>query len=522
MNSGIRTGHLNRWRDGLGLCCICGQIMGVPSAARKVALLARTRQSRGGGGGGGLNSIGQVDINGDDEDGGSIANIDSDGLLLTEECPIRLCMYQFNILGERQNAHIVDDYTFLEGGRAAGANSINGGGGGHVGKSFRDKFNLFKDTIIPLHPLAFDSFRTQVLGTTETAIAIYNSAAANCQRTVADLTVGGCKRCNKAMDRSSMHANAVYRCFKLTQDSNNPLLETNSLNATAIKKVIQQIALYFEPVFIFESSGTSTTSSVGEVVNETTTAAAHASPPPYSSSLALLSTERNPHLVVQVANKASSLVAVSWRAKTAEALLRDAATWRCIAHLCCWGLTSIGDGARFRMIAVFHASYYIYERGNLKGILPFEMWHLYVWRPFYMLKYTPETFFGMNQSEVNVNFNLSRQDGARWMIIIQTRLQCVGDELESQWNPDRLIPISKFISDVAKEIYDERSLVRFFCNANNTENGVKKIFEYFEYNISGGNAGPQLLRKCAEFKKKLVRQYNLIAHTEYNKKKLLS
>jgi len=492
MNSGVRAGQLNRWRDGLGLCCICGQIMGVPAAARKNASLI-TQHSNKTNHSAASNIAVTTDLHhGDNEAAAEDAsNIDSDGLLLTEECPIRLCMQQFNILGERQNAHIVDDYTFLENGRAKKNTLTAGGIGVSNTKSFRDKFYQYQDTIIPLHPIAFNSFKTQVLEATEPAMMIYNSAAANCQRTVSDLTVGGCKRCNKAMDRSSMHANAVYRCFKLTQNSNNPLLETNSLTATAIKKVIQQIALYFEPILILGS------------------------PLP---SLKKNSEKENEKKDEEYTREVEEVVVdVSWRAKSSDALLRDAAMWRCIAHLCCWGLSSFGDGARFRMIAIFHASYYIYERGGLKGILPFEMWHLYVWRPYYMEMYEPDTFFGMHQAEISVNFNLARQDGARWMTILHTRLQCVGDDLESKWNQDKLIPINQFISNVAKEIYDERSLVRFFCgrNGNNTENGVKKIFEFFEYNISGSNAGPQLLKRCAIFKKKLVHQHNMTIRPEY-------
>jgi len=142
--------------------------------------------------------------------------------------------------------------------------------------------------------------------------------------------------------------------------------------------------------------------------------------------------------------------------------------------------------------------------------------------------FASDTFFGMNQSEINVNFNLARQDGARWMTIVHTRLQVIGDELESRWSPEKLNSITRFISEAAAFIFDEKSLVHFFCIMSSTnrrnddgndgnddissavENGIKKIFEYFEYNISGCNASAQLLKRCVIFKKKLIRQYAIL------------
>jgi hypothetical protein len=159
------------------------------------------------------------------------------------------------------------------------------------------------------------------------------------------------------MDRSNVHAHTVYRCFELTCTSNVPALENTGVAATAIKKVLQQIAFYFKfrPV---------------EKV---------------------------------------------WAAKDAVSMLQDAAMWRCIAHLINWGKAGLCGGARFLSVALFHIAHYIYMHilSNGAESASFEIWHIHVWRPVYMATFREAGFFGKTQEWAAAFFVM--EDGLQWV-----------------------------------------------------------------------------------------------------------
>jgi hypothetical protein len=189
-----------------------------------------------------------------------------------------------------------DEYTFLERGK---------------GSSFMQKIDEhFEAHIRQLNPEAFDRFKPQVLN----AEAVYNTAVATQQRTVAERTVPACHRCNLAMNRMYEHSMAVYRCFNVTAASESPLLETRTNVAHSARKVVQQIGLYF----MYDGT--------------------------------------------------------TWRPKPGERMLLEAAMWRCIAFLFSWGRAPSGSGVRLRLIALFYASFYIHAKfSSLKKTMPFEV-----------------------------------------------------------------------------------------------------------------------------------------------------
>jgi hypothetical protein len=112
------------------------------------------------------------------------------------------------------------------------------------------------------------------------------------------------------MEKSSAHANAVYRCAALTADADVPDLEENKQDSIKTKKLLEQIALYFE-----WNAGT-------------------------------------------------------WSAKSGEKLLQDTCLWRCIAHLYCWGRNA---KFRSRLVCIFHASNYMFEKSSFKGSVSLEV-----------------------------------------------------------------------------------------------------------------------------------------------------
>jgi len=381
---------MRAWRECLGTCLICGQPVSAPLRV--------------------------------EED-----PVNFDGRLLTEECPTRLCLMRFNALGERQDCHLIDDYTFLEQRRN--------------GVSFRDEFARIEPIVTSANPAVFARFKQDVLDRTPSPP--YDAAVATMLRIAARSTVCACRRCNKAMDRVGAHVNAVYRCFEATRDSDVPALETNGRDAIAAKKVIQQVALYFQ------------------------------------------------------------YVGARWEAKPADRMLRDAARWRCIAHLANWGSTG---AARFRLIALFHLSHLVYLGGTMRDVVPFTTWHVHCWRPFYMAaQYRADTFLDMRQEEVARVFDLAgRKHGAVWERSVEARAARIGDALMATNYHDNL---RRGSVTLASEIIDEHALLWRHFNGRAAD-----YLAFFRFNLPAAGCQHEadsrrvsLRHQCALLEAELVR-----------------
>lgn len=192
MNGGNATRRLDGWRAGEGVCYICGECIKAPRRAPQqqqspsyyCCFDATAVENE-------LSSIA----------GNHINIIGSD--ILVEECPIRLCLLRFNMLGEYQEAHLIDDYTFLDGHRTETKKG-----------SFWQKFEQqYDEGLHHLNPIAFERFKTQVPGD------ILAKATATMARAVSNRTVPACQPCNRAMYRLYEHTLAVYRCFHVTSVS---------------------------------------------------------------------------------------------------------------------------------------------------------------------------------------------------------------------------------------------------------------------------------------------------------------
>jgi hypothetical protein len=372
----------------------------------------------------------------------------TESLLLTTACPIRLVMLGHNILGTRQNCHLVDRYTFLE-------KKIKGA-------SFKEQFKKYKDFILEINPV-FTNFENDIEGsqTSHPALTVYDEAAATCKRIADGTTISGCALCNKAMDRDIMHINATYRCFGPTKDADVAKLEANTKESIAVKKVVQQIALYFVPT--------------------TTTATA----------------------------------SVVWKAKSGEKLMLDGALWRCIAHLCAWGLSK---QFRFRLIAVFHAAHYIYLTSRVNGSIEFEDWHLHLFRDFYMKTFPDaNTWFGLNLREVSPMFNLSKKWGDQWLSLVKGRLDTIGGNMDSIYEFKPLYKISQFQDEITRHVSNERSLINFVCSKNKkidhrrVQEGLGRLLYFFKYNISSPRE-VILKNNCKLFEDDLCKVYQKLHH----------
>ncbi len=136
--------RLDRWRRGDGVCYVCGHCLKSPFSGDT------TLDSR------------------------------DDGPTLSELCPIRLCMMRFNALADHQEAHVLDNYTFLEG-RRSSTTTFNA-----------ELEKYYESHIRKLNPGAFEAFKLQYP-------AIFDAAVTIMQRTVSSCTVPTCTVCNKAM-----------------------------------------------------------------------------------------------------------------------------------------------------------------------------------------------------------------------------------------------------------------------------------------------------------------------------------
>ena len=93
-----------------------------------------------------------------------VAAIDSDGRLLTQECPVCLSMLGFNALGEFHAAHIIDDYTLLQISRRK--------------TSFRNEFAKSESLLSKANGPAIELFKQKILADTPEAQRSYAAAAA--------------------------------------------------------------------------------------------------------------------------------------------------------------------------------------------------------------------------------------------------------------------------------------------------------------------------------------------------------
>ena len=162
------------------------------------------------------------------------------------------------------------------------------------------------------------------------------------------------------MNRANTHADIVYRCFPSTSSLHLPELEDSTTKTgrvvskgVTVKKLIQQIALYFKPLTSADESKT-----------------------------------------------------IVWKAKEDDEIMAQAAIWRCIANLCMWGRSGT---VRFCLVAIFYGAVYLFERLKMADLMVFTDWHMHVFRVFYMSSYATGTWFGMTQQEASVIFDTTRK-----------------------------------------------------------------------------------------------------------------
>ena len=431
MPTGQKQLRLNRWRSSWGVCCICGQCIGAP--LRHPA----------------------------DDAGGIDDAIDTDGLLLTKEDPVRLCMLEHNMLGVHQDAHLVDDYTFLEEKRTS------------KGPNFIPEFQThFEEFIRPLNPVAFDALSVHVLD--QPPSELYLQAVAIMKQTVTTRTVAACQRCNRAMYKLYEHTMAVYRCFDVTAMADFGPLEPRTIKANTARKVVQQIALYF--------------------VYDGARGAWHAKP--------------SKQLLIDAALWRCIAFLYSW----GQSGMGDGVRMRLIAlfyasvfiHLTSSDMKQMMPFEVLCIAALLLRFFFNDSDDNNK-----QDWHTYVWRPMSCSCFAEGTFLNMSQSEVGGVIDIVRRnDGPECARIIIARMMSIARNDLAAWeasiiDPERHLPYGWYydfgtnnkknttkaedIFDMMREtvvnVRDERSLLMFMCDKHGGKHGIQRLLDFFCYNV---------------------------------------
>jgi len=386
MNSSVRIGDLQRWQMCAGMCLVCGQPLGLSDAtktANKVLVSAAKQEDS--------------DFKNQEQE------TFLESLSLSEECPVRLCMMRFRILGKREECHVIDRYTHLEKGSSD--------------ERFDRVLEKKKDSVAAVGAPYQEPLRRMMLKTDQ-----FENAMAICRRVAKPFTFSGCRACNMAMEKASAHANAIYRCFPLTARVDIAALEENTQESIKTKKILEQIALFFE------------------------------------------------------------WNADEWTAKGDERLLQDAYLWRCIAHLYCWGRNT---KFRSRLVATFHAANYLFAKSSWKGSVIFEDWHIHIFQPFYMQLFPANTWFGVHQGEAAAMFDFARKEGPEWMQWVGDKLELhVLPELE-KW-AEREIQISKiqnFKDRISNKAHSEKHLLELAIQKKGTQKGLESLFAFYLFNV---------------------------------------
>jgi hypothetical protein len=401
------------WKSSAGLCIICGIPLGLEPKNKMM-------------------NEGSVSYNQtqDDNDYEYIESENESGLDSSdlEENFIRVNMFKYNLLGKMEECHILDKYTFLK-------------------PNHNTQFKkALQDNRIIIEAmggnLIQDAFKD----------GAYEKVADYCQRVAGKRVFPGCRMCNTAMNRSNTHADIVYRCFGPTASLHFPELEDNTSKqgkviskGNVIKKLIQQIALYYSPI-----------------TDETN---------------------------------------IIWKPKEETEIMLQASIWRCVANLCMWGRSGT---VRFGLVAIFYGAMYLFERLNVSDLMNFTDWHLHVFRLFYMSNYPNGTWFGMTQQEAGIRFDTTRKDGLKWCKLVTGHyLDSACENLDAYFRDHvSTLKITQFKNIMQMYVYDEKSLFIFLCRKCGARDGIQAIMRYFIYNFDNPRS-ILLLARAQRFMKEI-------------------
>jgi len=135
-----------------------------------------------------------------------------------------------------------------------------------------------------------------------------------------------------------------------------------------------------------------------------------------------------------------------------------------------------------------------------------------------MKTYDAESFFGMQETEASIIFNLSLKNGDEWKNILLSKFVSFESILNEVYQESNIVKIESFREKISKNIWNEKTLLRFMCGNNSIENGTERFLNYFKYNIRCVK-DRNLTESCVKFQKHLCYIYRKYAK-EWNQREL--
>lgn len=441
MNS--KGSEIQKWRKCLGMCLICGQPFGIKS---KYILVKNDKTE--------IKNDPKTDIETEFveqdfdislEDFGltkkKLENMEDaiEKLLLQEECSIRMVFLQFNMLAEQQDCHVIDQYTFLEK-KNKEESFVHGMSTSKSELGKIDKLKLFQSFFDEVLKEEYEVSQGKKVAVQSSTL---DQAVSTCKRIGDKYIFAGCRRCNLCMNKPNFHVDSVWRCFGLTENADYPELESRNVKAIKLKKLIQQIAFFFDY-------------------------------------------EKKENIL--------------WKAKRERDILLEVNMYRCVSNLCYWGYSS---KFRYRLVAIFHASFILFLRSTIQSSVSFEDWHIHFFREVYMKMYKPDTFFGVKYIQIALIFDLTLKRGSDWILFIQSKLGEFENKLEKMYPMKDVNRIYYLNEKIQSEVHDEKSLVSFLCGKDSIEEGTERLLDFFKYNICRCSGNTKLKESCEKFQSKL-------------------
>lgn len=414
----LKLRPLDVWKTSAGLCTICGIPLGLEADGKMMresdAILETNNDDN--------EPNDEIVLLKEEEEGQYLENE------VLEENFVRVSLFKYNLLGKMEKCHILDSYTFLKPKEAI---------------KFKKALQENRDIVHAMGgDLIHDAFQDMA----------YEKASDYCQRVAAKRVVPGCRACNATMNRSNAHADIVYRCFPPTAKLFVPELEDSTSKTgkviskgNVIKKLIQQVALYYEPCYQDDKI-------------------------------------------------------TQWRVKDEHLIMQDAALWRCVVNLCLWGKSGT---VRFVLVAIFYGAVYMYEKLRLAELMLFSDWHLHVFRNFYMANYSREgggsaSWFGMAHQDAAIKFDTTRKNGIKWCEHITSfYLDPASEGVQSYFQSQvSLIKISQFKDMLLTHVVDEKTLFLFLSKKCGAKEAIQTLMQFFLMNFD--NARSTLLHARAQ------------------------
>ena len=429
----MKRGEPKAWVRAMGCCLVCGTPMAVPGGkldhSNSVAATAQEGEAS-----------------------------DAEGPFFPED-DVRVCLFKYRLLQGHEHLHLVEEYTFLkqewsefakgllaakipeflagytvrEGGPAKQAeaeseDAVKAKGEDAVKAKGEDAVKAKGEDVVKAKSEAVKGDEEQPDLMADLS-QVYETGRERGQHIGSKWLMAGCAACNSAMNKRHRQWDDVF----LTLDparrkgTGDVSISGKKTPLNDLKKTIQSIILFFEVRW-----------------------------------------DRGRY---------------RWRARDEESLIANTCIYRVISNLVLWGKEG---HFRYKLIALFYASWYLYARTNLGRPPLFEQWHIHLFRPFYAATFKPGTFFGMTRAEAAAEYTVGHaiSEPTAWYAATKARLDQHLPAVAELDKPS-LEEIAAFESGYMQRVTSEFSLFLYeTMRRRNPDTALQAIMGFLRFNIA--------------------------------------